>query len=301
MPPKTSKFSDGERILCFHGPLMYEAKCIKSELRDKGFHYLIHYNGWNKHWDEWVPESRVLKFNESNLQRQKDLQKQHGKDKAKRGKPPKFPKPDSNKEGVESSRKSDQTSSPVESKKKRSRLEASVESLESYMSKVEVQVVMPDGLKSILVTDWDLVTRQKKFYSLPAQVSVEKILNAYVEKNSDCLEKASTAQELVSGITEYFNVMLQAQLLYKCERTHHSKAVSNDPAMTMVQLYGFPHLLRFFVKIGSILTYTKLDKENTAILIKQMQSFLDYLHENESTLFKIDEYDFAATDQLKKT
>jgi hypothetical protein len=28
-------------------------------------------------WDEWVPESRVLKHNEANLQKQKELQAQH--------------------------------------------------------------------------------------------------------------------------------------------------------------------------------------------------------------------------------
>lgn len=28
-------------------------------------------------WDEWVPETRVLKFNESNLQKQKELIKAH--------------------------------------------------------------------------------------------------------------------------------------------------------------------------------------------------------------------------------
>ena len=28
-------------------------------------------------WDEWVPESRVLKLNDQNIQRQKDLQKAH--------------------------------------------------------------------------------------------------------------------------------------------------------------------------------------------------------------------------------
>ncbi len=27
-------------------------------------------------WDEWVPESRVLKYVDSNLQKQKELQKQ---------------------------------------------------------------------------------------------------------------------------------------------------------------------------------------------------------------------------------
>lgn len=28
-------------------------------------------------WDEWVPESRVLKYNESNVQKQREVQKAH--------------------------------------------------------------------------------------------------------------------------------------------------------------------------------------------------------------------------------
>lgn len=28
-------------------------------------------------WDEWVPEDRVLKYNEPNLQKQKELQRAH--------------------------------------------------------------------------------------------------------------------------------------------------------------------------------------------------------------------------------
>ncbi|CAG2066320.1 unnamed protein product, partial [Timema podura] len=31
-------------------------------------------------WDEWVPESRVLKYNDSNVQRQKELQRSHEAD-----------------------------------------------------------------------------------------------------------------------------------------------------------------------------------------------------------------------------
>ena len=50
----------------------------------------MHYNGWNKayvccnkiaslllsdkRWDEWVPESRILKLNEAGLEKQKSLQ-----------------------------------------------------------------------------------------------------------------------------------------------------------------------------------------------------------------------------------
>ncbi|XP_048734660.1 mortality factor 4-like protein 1 isoform X2 [Ostrea edulis] len=85
MPPKM-KFQEGEKVLCFHGPLLYEAKCVKFEVKDKVNQYFIHYNGWNKNWDEWVPESRVLKYNDASIQKQKELLKAHvgkGKSKAK--------------------------------------------------------------------------------------------------------------------------------------------------------------------------------------------------------------------------
>ena len=55
------RFVEGERILCFHGPLIYEAKIQKVETKNKQTKYFIHYHGWNKNWDEWVAEPRILK------------------------------------------------------------------------------------------------------------------------------------------------------------------------------------------------------------------------------------------------
>ncbi|CAG8458860.1 16677_t:CDS:10, partial [Cetraspora pellucida] len=74
-------FSQDELILCFHGPLLYEAKILKaenwgpddSESGEIGPHYFVHYKGWKKTWDEWVPEERVVKYNDANLVRQKQL------------------------------------------------------------------------------------------------------------------------------------------------------------------------------------------------------------------------------------
>ena len=60
------RFVEGERVLCFHGPLIYEAKINKvKEVKVKAANagegaaatvvkYFIHYHGWNKNWDEWV-------------------------------------------------------------------------------------------------------------------------------------------------------------------------------------------------------------------------------------------------------
>merc|ERR1711962_349096 len=76
MAPKT-KFVESEKVLCFHGPLIYEAKCLKVQQKEKQVKYFIHYKGWNKNWDEWVPEARMLKHTEDNVEHQKDLCRAH--------------------------------------------------------------------------------------------------------------------------------------------------------------------------------------------------------------------------------
>lgn len=64
----------GERVLCYHGQLIYEAKLLKTQVKDRTVKYYIHYAGWSKNWDEWVGETRVLKYNEENVQKQKEIQ-----------------------------------------------------------------------------------------------------------------------------------------------------------------------------------------------------------------------------------
>lgn len=46
-------FAPNERVLCFHGPLFYEAKVLKaseptgqSPTGEPGPHYMVHYKGW---------------------------------------------------------------------------------------------------------------------------------------------------------------------------------------------------------------------------------------------------------------
>lgn len=76
--PAGFKFGEGQRVFCFHGPVMYESKCIKIEAKDGLPHYLIHYHGWNKSWDEWVTEERVREYSHENVReaaRLRDLQK----------------------------------------------------------------------------------------------------------------------------------------------------------------------------------------------------------------------------------
>uniref|UniRef100_A0A8C5I3F7 Mortality factor 4-like protein 1 n=1 Tax=Gouania willdenowi TaxID=441366 RepID=A0A8C5I3F7_GOUWI len=254
-----------ERVLCFHGPLLYEAKCVKISIKEKQIKYFIHYSGWNKNWDEWVPESRVLKYVDSNLAKQKELQKANQKvKKAKQ----KTPGPG---EGTSSAEP------PLGPRKKRARVDPTVESEEMFTNRVEVKVKIPEELKPWLVDDWDLITRQKQLFHLPAKKNVETVLEDYAnykrsKGTSDNKEYA--VNEVVSGIREYFNVMLGTQLLYKFERPQYAEILAEHPDVPMSQVYGAPHLLRLFVRIGAMLAYTPLDEKSLALLLSYLQDFL---------------------------
>ena len=102
MSASTTAFTQNERVLCHHGPMIHKAKILKINNRDKtttrtgsiGPHFLVHYKGWkqaqvpftlqlddtqfliflgNCRWDEWVPTARLLKYNETNPEPAKAL------------------------------------------------------------------------------------------------------------------------------------------------------------------------------------------------------------------------------------
>ncbi|BFY97680.1 hypothetical protein BsWGS_00720 [Bradybaena similaris] len=389
MAPKP-KFQEGEKVLCYHGPLLYEAKCMKIEVKDGKVQYLIHYNGWNKNWDEWVQESRVVKNNEAGIQKQRELLKNHGalskktktarklekelmkqqktpkdkvvvkekepakevkekekpvakdkpapKEKEKKEKEvkqrPVTPQPsvsekkkekESEKDLKDKEKKEDKdkavgqnspltpiipdtnstpqaTSATGEPKRKRPRLDPSVESEETYLSKIEVKIKIPEDLKPVLVDDWDLITRQKMLVTLPCKQTVDDIIEEYIKskstKNSNINKDAML--ETMLGCKDYFNVMLGTQLLYKFERPQYSEILSEYPDKPMSSIYGAIHFLRLFVRLGAMLAYTSLDERTVHILLNHVHDFLRYLSKNGPNLFKISSYEIATPDYHRK-
>uniref|UniRef100_A0A182QZI4 Chromo domain-containing protein n=1 Tax=Anopheles farauti TaxID=69004 RepID=A0A182QZI4_9DIPT len=411
MPPKF-KFTEGEKVLCFHGPLLYEAKLLRcAMMKEKQVKYLVHYAGWNKNWDEWVPESRVLKYNEANRQRQQEVHRLHsphiknkksstkakksdaqsgnssqGKDNDSRAstpskevtkekdttvQPPGTPssttasaapasssgstagnssttgrnrsslKSSATTASVSSSPSSTTSSSsssvaataatataattsngkegknttegkePTEktkddstgeqnsskSGKKRGRSDtnsSNVESEDQFMSKVEVKIKIPDELKVWLVDDWDAISRQNKLLELPAKVTVQEIVDNYVQYKKQSKVTTATKETAVTdignGIVEYFNVMLGSQLLYKFERPQYAEIIQGNPGVPMAKIYGSVHLLRLFVKLGPMLAFTSLDEKSIQTSLGHVQDFLKYLVKNSSTLFNMQHY-----------
>uniref|UniRef100_A0A7N6BB97 Mortality factor 4-like protein 1 n=1 Tax=Anabas testudineus TaxID=64144 RepID=A0A7N6BB97_ANATE len=311
MAPKQDpkpKFQEGERVLCFHGPLLYEAKCVKINIKDKQIKYFIHYSGWNKNWDEWVPESRVLKYVDSNLAKQKELQKanqDHYVEGKMRGLAPskKIAAVQQKNVDLKVKKAKQKISGPGEGtssgeapqgpRKKRARVDPTVESEEMFTNRVEVKVKIPEELKPWLVDDWDLITRQKQV------IKLNITLNLHHTNNNKCFMEYAV-NEVVAGIREYFNVMLGTQLLYKFERPQYAEILAEHPDMPMSQVYGAPHLLRLFVRIGAMLAYTPLDEKSLALLLSYLQDFLKYLVKNSSTLFSASDYEVAPPEYHRK-
>ncbi|XP_011486437.1 mortality factor 4-like protein 1 isoform X2 [Oryzias latipes] len=305
-------------------------QCVKISIKDKQIKYFIHYSGWNKNWDEWVPESRVLKYVDSNLAKQRELQKanqDHYVEGKMRGLAPSKKIASVQQKNVDllnspeetgmlllkAKKAKQKTPGPAEGtssaempqgpRKKRARVDPTVESEEMFTNRVEVKVKIPEELKPWLVDDWDLITRQKQLFHLPAKKSVDMVLEDYAnykksKGNSDNKEYA--VNEVVAGIREYFNVMLGTQLLYKFERPQYAEILAEHPDTPMSQVYGAPHLLRLFVRIGAMLAYTLLDEKSLALLLTYLQDFLKYLVKNSATLFSATDYEVAPPEYHRK-
>lgn len=69
-------FLIAENLLCYDGPLIYEARCLERRLIDGKPEYLVHYKGWNESWEEWVDHTRLMKLNNKNIQKMISIKKE---------------------------------------------------------------------------------------------------------------------------------------------------------------------------------------------------------------------------------
>ncbi len=69
-PPsdKNFEFEEGEIVLCQRKGAAYKARVLQRS----GDEYRIHFKGWNRKWDEWVPANRLQKLKNNSQQTVKD-------------------------------------------------------------------------------------------------------------------------------------------------------------------------------------------------------------------------------------
>ncbi|XP_057947809.1 protein MRG1 isoform X2 [Malania oleifera] len=265
-PSNSSLFSEGEKVLAYHGPRIYEAKVQKAEFRKKEWRYFVHYLGWNKNWDEWVGMDRLMKHTEENVLKQQALDKKQGADK--------------NPKSGRSTHTKPKSSTVARGKKRKT--DSGVEKDNISVEKL-VKIQIPSTLRKQLVDDWEFV-QQDKLVKLPRSPNVDDILTKYLEYRSkkDGMMTDSIG-EILKGLRYYFDKALSVMLLYKKERQQYHETVTDNVSPSTI--YGAEHLLRLFVKLPELLAFVNIEEETLVRLQQKLLDFLRFLQKNQSTFF----------------
>lgn len=131
---------------------------------------------------------------------------------------------------------------------------------EEFVRRPAVRLFIPDTLKSILVDDWEKVTKEQKLVPMPSPTPISLFLNDYYEAESIHRRPGSAdadiLEEVIAGVKEYFNKALGRILLYRFERPQfyevHKQVESGHgehAGKTLCDMYGCEHLLRLFGKL----------------------------------------------------
>ena len=132
---------------------------------------------------------------------------------------------------------------------------------ETFNLRPAIHINVPDHLKSILVDDWENVTKNLSLVPLPSKPSVNEILTSYFdeEKNKRHLgsPEADLLEEVIAGLKEYFERCVGRILLYRFERQQYLEVYNAVQAgtgeyegKTMGDIYGAEHLCRLFGKFS---------------------------------------------------
>ncbi|KAJ3480362.1 hypothetical protein NLI96_g8407 [Meripilus lineatus] len=273
-------FSINERVLCYHGPLIYEAKVLKTETWDMtntklgtiGQHFFVHYKGWKQTWDEWVHPTRLLKLNESNIALQKSLQQAnaaatasaastsasrtgaagglvgssrgHIKDGGRSG------RKDGGSRGTKRGREEDDSS-----------------------KRPEMKLTVPETLKALLVDDWE-----------------------------NLRDPTTLLPTIIAGLQTYFDRALGANLLYRFERPQYAEmrrryvtgpTVIVGQEKEMSSVYGAEHLLRMLVSLPQMVASSTMDPESVALVRDYVNELMVWMVTERGRIF-IGEYESAS-------
>jgi len=287
------QFTLESRIMAFHGPLLYEGKIVKYEDKtdkmDDQHWYQIHYLGWSKKWDEWVPEKHVIEYSEESCKRQAELynkyQEEKAAEKAKREKQ------------ATTATQSKVTTSKVPMRKKRP-LGNDID------ERSDIQLPLGNQLRKQLVDDWEAVTRNKKLIKLPHQVSVSQILEEFLaSRNKRGAHQTASSdkmwQEITEGLRAYFDAALGQILLYRFERQQYNETLKQFPTKRASDIYGCEHFLRLFVKLPQLLLQADVDPDALQLLQAKVTDFLKHIQKNCDRYVSDSHYELATDSYIK--
>ncbi|KAJ5504389.1 Chromo domain/shadow [Penicillium fimorum] len=294
-----SMYSKDEKVLCFHHEILYDAKILDVRHKDptdkkSPFEYQVHYKGWKNTWDDWVLEDRLRKHTEDNRELANNLRREaEASFRLKNTKVTAKKRAGSDRDSV---RDSEERGASVPGRGTKRARDSEIEKEESFNIRPSVRILMPDNLKSLLVDDWEQVTKNQCVISLPAKYPVRQILQDWHEeelpKRSGSSADEDVLEEVVAGIQEYFDKCLDKILLYRHERPQYRglrkkfEAATGDLAdKGPIDVYGAEHLIRLFSTMPELIAQTNMDMQATNRLREEISKLSMWLSKNSEKYF----------------
>lgn len=197
---------------------------------------------------------------------------------------------------------------------------------EDFLRRPAIKIHIPDTLKSILVDDWEKVTKDQKLVPLPSQTPVSLFLDEYHDfekpKRREGSPDADILDEVIAGVREYFNKSLGRLLLYRFERAQWqdiysqlNKGTGELSGKQVAEVYGVEHLCRLFgklpplqhvlfssndhtVSMPDLIAHTNMDAQAVARLREELFKMTQYLSKNTDKYLST-EYEHAPMDYVE--
>ncbi|KAJ5809581.1 Chromatin modification-related protein eaf3 [Penicillium pulvis] len=291
-----TNYAKDEKVLCFHHDILYEAKILDVRHKDASdkkspFEYLVHYKGWKNTWDDWVLEDRLRKWSDENRELAANIRREaEASLRAKNVKPGSTTKKRAMSERS-SVRDSEERGVSVSGRGGNKRVrENDIEREETFQARPSIRIVMPDNIKSLIVDDWERVTKNGSVVQLPHAKSVYQILQDW---RAEELPKrhhvdVSVMDEVIAGLSEYFEVVIDKLLLYRYERHQYrvlKKKYFNNKDKTPLHVYGAEHLIRLMSLLPELLAQTNMEYKSTGRSHEELSKFSIWLSRNSEKYF----------------
>lgn len=276
--------------------------------------YFIHYQGWKSTWDEWINNDRIKEYNDENVALRKQLiqdakkqQQESKRHKSKAGATTtnsEAKKRQDNKVGKNNVSKKPSNTKMTETSVKVNTSDHNAttfsqqfhNTINSNLPKITLHI--PMKLKTVLVDDWENVTKNRKICKLPVpqENTVANILLRFQKDTSTngvlSLVEQSLLEEYINGIKLYFNECLSKLLLYRLEKLQYSQIIQEHNKSTeLCDIYGSIHLLRLLSILPDLMSDTTMSLQNCQIIVRQTESLLLWLVVHSETLFDMTQRD----------
>ena len=222
---------------------------------EEGFHYFLHYLGWNSRWDKWSVEDDLMPDSAEAEALQKELKAAS----AAAAEPANSKK---RKSSLLAGVKSEATQGDASGKKAKPPLRAGTE--DDSNESATVKLPLPLTLKKQLVDEWERITREPcRLVPLPRALTAAQVIDAFVESRrpGSTAQQMTRYKELADALKLYFDKALPLMLLYQQEFKQFVAVSQAEPHKPASEVYGPEHLLRLFVRLPALLSQTALTRD----------------------------------------